>query len=512
MPLGESLSVYWQRLQGELFPALSEELGPLGERHRQLVTVLELARPEGFIGHAHGARGRPRHDRAALARGFIAKAVFNIVETEALVERLKLDKTVRRLCGWSWAGSLPSTATFSRAFAEFAAQGLAMRLHEAVILTTQSERLIGHIARDATAIEAREQTARKKPAPPRPKRKRGRPKKGEERPKPPQERRRLERQGEMSLAEMLADLPRACSPGVKQNAKGYRTHWIGYKLHLDVADGDIPISAILTSASLHDSQAAIPLATMTASRVTNLYDLMDNAYDAPEIKAHSRALGHVPLIEPHPRTAAGKERIRAEARRRKLSGLSPGRTCPLSGAKRRRTRLRQLQGQLRRPHDPRTRPRQARLPRHVRASRAQRHPDHASRPVATKAPRPASHNSRKKPRRTKPPCRNNASPGPKASRGTGTPRPETRTKQPHHDPKKTAIPAQQFCKQLSISFTAQDIRGRIVWRVEIVYCPCFTGNSILSLFYPVLLGQGAACSARARAAMPASISGSETAA
>jgi hypothetical protein len=63
-----------------------------------------------------------------------------------------------------------------------------------------------------------------------------------------------------------------------------------------VADGDIPISAILTAASLHDSQVAIPLATMTAQRVTNLYDLMDNAYDAPEIKANSRALGHVPII------------------------------------------------------------------------------------------------------------------------------------------------------------------------------------------------------------------------
>ena len=71
---------------------------------------------------------------------------------------------------------------------------------------------------------------------------------------------------------------------------------------------------------MHDSQAAIPLATMTARRVTNLYDLMDSAYDAPEIKAHSRALGHVPLIEPHPRTT-GKEKIRAEARRQKRIGL-----------------------------------------------------------------------------------------------------------------------------------------------------------------------------------------------
>jgi len=30
---------------------------------------------------------------------------------------------------------------------------------------------------------------------------------------------------------------------------------------------------------LHDSQVAIPLATLTAGRVTSLYDLMDSAYD-----------------------------------------------------------------------------------------------------------------------------------------------------------------------------------------------------------------------------------------
>jgi len=35
---------------------------------------------------------------------------------------------------------------------------------------------------------------------------------------------------------------------------------------------------------VHDSQAAIPLATMTAARVVNLYDLMKSAYDVAEIK------------------------------------------------------------------------------------------------------------------------------------------------------------------------------------------------------------------------------------
>jgi hypothetical protein len=102
----------------------------------------------------------------------------------------------------------------------------------------------------------------------------------------------------MSLSAMLAELPRNCSLGVKTNEGGNQQYWRGYKLHLDVADGQIPISAILTAASLHDSQVAIPLASMTAQRVTNLYDIMDAAYDATEIYEHSRSLGHVPIIKP----------------------------------------------------------------------------------------------------------------------------------------------------------------------------------------------------------------------
>src|SRR6516162_620090 len=46
----------------------------------------------------------------------------------------------------------------------------------------------------------------------------------------------LERQTSMSLAAMLADLPKHCAVGTKRNAKGHTTSWIGYKLHLDVAD------------------------------------------------------------------------------------------------------------------------------------------------------------------------------------------------------------------------------------------------------------------------------------
>ena len=97
--------------------------------------------------------------------------------------------------------------------------------------------------------------------------------------------------------------------------------WVGYKLHIDTADGGIPISCVLTSASLHDSQVAIPLATMTDERVNSCYDLMDAAYDCPEIKDHSRSLGHVPIIDVNPRAdKALKEELAAEAKRLKLLG------------------------------------------------------------------------------------------------------------------------------------------------------------------------------------------------
>jgi hypothetical protein len=62
----------------------------------------------------------------------------------------------------------------------------------------------------------------------------------------------------MPAAAMLADLPRARDVGAKRNAKGYQESWIGYKLHIDTADGEIPVSCVLTSASVHDSQSLPP--------------------------------------------------------------------------------------------------------------------------------------------------------------------------------------------------------------------------------------------------------------
>lgn len=302
MSLGETLTAFLVRIQGELFPFLDTALGPLGVRHQRFVTVLGLANIETLVRSFQGGPGRPPCERAALARAFVAKAVFNLPTTTLLIEMLESDHTLRRLCGFLRAADMPSEATFSRAFAEFAKSALPTRLHAALIERTHADRLVGHISRDSTAIAARERPEQKPTPQPKPARKRGRPRRGEVR--PPPEPRRLERQAGMSLDAMLADLPRCCDVGTKRHASGHQESWTGYKLHIDSADGQIPISCILTSASVHDSQVAIPLATLSAGRVTSLYDLMDSAYDVAEIRQHSRSLGHVPIIDTNPRKDA----------------------------------------------------------------------------------------------------------------------------------------------------------------------------------------------------------------
>ena len=187
-----------------------------------------------------------------------------------------------------------------RAFAAWAAQDVAGAAHAALIKAQLGDQLIGHIARDATEIQAREKPAKPQlPVDAPPVHPRGRPRQGEIRP-PVLTRIQRQMQG-MNLSAMLADLPRACDVGSKTNSKGFKSSWIGYKLHLDVADGQIPIRAVVTSAGVRDSQVAIPLATLTAARVVNLYDLVDAAYCSPLIRQHSRDLHHIPWIDHNPR-------------------------------------------------------------------------------------------------------------------------------------------------------------------------------------------------------------------
>jgi len=231
-----------------------------------------------------------------------------------LIDRLHSDIKLRRICGWERRQDIPEEWTFSRGFQEFSENRLAERVHQTLIESYYKKELVGHISRDSTAIEAREKVNKQETKPDKPKkRKVGRPKKGEEVVKEPS---RLDKQAAgLSLREMIQDLPSTCDVGRKKNSKGVVTQWIGYKLHIDAADGGIPVSCVLTSASVHDSQVAIPLAQITKTRVTNLYDLMDSAYDSPQIHEHSKKLGHIPIIDENPRrNKERKEFIKQESK------------------------------------------------------------------------------------------------------------------------------------------------------------------------------------------------------
>lgn len=282
-------------IQTTLFPALERQLEqPLSAKLQLFVATVELAGPERFIAaYEWQGRGRPRHWRLGVALAFVAKAALNLPTTRALRDHLCLSPVLRRLCGWERRDQIPSEATFSRAFAELAAGEYPQQVHAALVRARLGDKLVGHLSGDSTDIVGREKAQRRSEpqraplASGRQRRRRGtRPLK------------RLELQGGRMLAENLADLPRVCDRGCKRNSKRDPYYWRGYKLHLETSDSGVPVSALLTSASLHDGQAAIPLAQLSARRVTALYELKDSAYDAGAIQAYARRLGHVPIIDP----------------------------------------------------------------------------------------------------------------------------------------------------------------------------------------------------------------------
>ena len=98
--LHDRLAQEWLNIQGSLFPWLTEELGELTQKQQELVTTLEMIRIEEFIPSNYGYPGRPAQDRCAIARAFIAKMVYNMPATRILLDRLKTDISLRRICGW----------------------------------------------------------------------------------------------------------------------------------------------------------------------------------------------------------------------------------------------------------------------------------------------------------------------------------------------------------------------------------------------------------------------------
>ena len=238
----------------------------INRKNEGVLRIVEMIKPSRFITSTlrWSGLGRPMKDREKMLRAFFLKAVYDFPTTKGLIENLKTNPSLRRLCGWEYRGEVPSEATFSRAFGIFAREKVCNAIHAAIVQENYTDKLVGHASLDSTAIIGREKACRKNKPKLKLKKKRGRKSIAEKAALSKQEiaeikTRRLELQVHQTLPENLADLPQGCDWGGKRDSKGKTSYWCGYKLHLAVGDGEVPLAAILSSASLHDSQAAIPL-------------------------------------------------------------------------------------------------------------------------------------------------------------------------------------------------------------------------------------------------------------
>ena len=302
MKLGQAASWLTGNLQRSLFPRLEQcWQSPLTDKEQRLVSILEIVQVEKHIPKSASSQrfGRKLRERGAIARSFVAKAVYGHPFTRTTIDELQAASNLRLICGFARKSDIPSESTFSRSFAEFAQSGLADRVHEALVHRSLKGAIIGHISRDSTAIKGREKPVKKAEKQKPVRKKSGRPRKGEKR--EPVEEKRLDRQCRQSAEEALEEVPTVCDVATRRNSKGYMEYWTGYKLHADVNDCGLPVSVVLSAASVHDSQVAIPMMKMTSAKVDYLYDLMDPAYDARQIYEVSKSLGHVPIIEKNSR-------------------------------------------------------------------------------------------------------------------------------------------------------------------------------------------------------------------
>jgi len=96
----DAMKARWSHIQSSLFPWLREEVEPMTELLGRLVTILDVIGLEAFVPEPPRGAGRPPEDRRALARAFVAKTVLGIPTTSALIERLAIDKSLRRILGW----------------------------------------------------------------------------------------------------------------------------------------------------------------------------------------------------------------------------------------------------------------------------------------------------------------------------------------------------------------------------------------------------------------------------
>ncbi len=69
-----------------------------------------------------------------------------------MIDRLKIDRTLRVICGWRDRNKIPSESKFSRVFKEFSQQQIATKAHDVFIEKYLSETLFFYSSIDSTVL------------------------------------------------------------------------------------------------------------------------------------------------------------------------------------------------------------------------------------------------------------------------------------------------------------------------------------------------------------------------
>lgn len=299
---GERFRILWRELEQGVFPWVEDNFGELDEKHRLFMAVCEAVVDVDAFRYAEWkGNGRPLASRLNIFKAFILKAVLDVKNTKELVRMLRAEPLSRRLCGWSCPGLVSSESSFSRAFDEFSRIGFTDRWFADLVVRYHGDIAVETISYDSAPVEvrARAANARKRLE-----------RLDPDQPRPPA---RLAVQPLRDAEANMADLPVECEWGCKRDSHGKKRQWKGGKLHVAVTRDGFPVAVKYTSASLHDSQAMIPLAQQAAARVPHHFDLADAAYDAEPIRALCAELGTVAVVDANPRRGGdGKNRSAAE--------------------------------------------------------------------------------------------------------------------------------------------------------------------------------------------------------
>ena len=322
--LNNKISYLANKFQAYLFPIVKETLGEeeLLQKHYRIIQILEIIQIERYLSlKPSGSRGRPSKHRYKVARALLAKHVLNLKTTAQLIHHLKVDKNLRYICGWEPGEKVADESVFSRVFQLLANSNVLEKIHEALAKECFSGHCVLHNGRDAVPIPAREWPYDKNG-------KKMRAKKGAKKGKKKYPHRdesvsKKQAREDLPVEEMVRGLPKLCDIGKKTNSSGKVFCWRGYKLHLDVAEGWFPLSCIITSASVHDTQAAIPLSKMSSERSIVLYELMDSAYDSEAIRNYIEERDRKPLISPRIWNGRRGEETKGELRARKTLSWKP---------------------------------------------------------------------------------------------------------------------------------------------------------------------------------------------